>query len=231
MKPCINNYADLLDFLDEKVDSINWDSFYGERKRPVPFITQNTMPDENLVKFLSCHTDIKTAVELGCGEGRNAIYMAGQGLEVTAYDLSCVAIENAKRIMAEVHVCVNFVCKDVIKSGITGMADFVYDSGMFHHLSPHRRITYIELLKKILKPNGYFGLTCFSWGTDCADEIDDWEFYNHKFNAGLAFTKERLMELFSPHFEVIELRKYQNGIPGTIQGLEFLWVCLFQNKA
>ena len=97
MKPCINNYADLLDFLDEKVDSINWDSFYGERKRPVPFITQNTMPDENLVKFLSCHTDIKTAVELGCGEGRNAIYMAGQGLEVTAYDLSCVAIENADR--------------------------------------------------------------------------------------------------------------------------------------
>ena len=37
-------------------------------------------------------------------------------------------------------------------------------------------------------------LTCFSWGTDCADEIDDWEFYNHKFNAGLAFTKERFAD-------------------------------------
>lgn len=39
MKPYINDYADLLDFLDEKVDSVNWDNFYGERKRPVPFIT------------------------------------------------------------------------------------------------------------------------------------------------------------------------------------------------
>ena len=63
MKPYINNYTDLLDFLDEKVDSVNWDNFYGERKRPVPFITQNTMPDENLVNFLNCHTDIKTAVD------------------------------------------------------------------------------------------------------------------------------------------------------------------------
>ena len=80
MKPFIDNYADILDFLDEKVDSINWDNFYKERKRPVPFITQNTMPDENLVAFLNNQTGIKSAIEFGCGEGRNAIYMAKQGI-------------------------------------------------------------------------------------------------------------------------------------------------------
>lgn len=230
MKPYINNYADILELLDEKVDSINWDNFYEERKRPVPFITQNTMPDENLTAFLHRQTGIKSAIEFGCGEGRNAIYIAKQGIKVTAYDLSAVAIENAKKIMTDVGVNVNFVCKDVIKSNLTDQVDFVYDSGMFHHLSPHRRITYIELVKKILKSDGYFGLTCFSWGTNCADEITDWEYYNYKFNAGLAFTKERLIELFSPHFEIIEIRTYQNGIPDTIQGLEFMWVCLFKNK-
>lgn len=230
MKPYINNYTDILELLDEKVASINWDNFYGERKRPVPFITQNKMPDENLVAFLNSHTEIKSAIEFGCGEGRNAIYMAKQGIKVTAYDLCAVAIENAKNIMTDVGIHVNFVCKDVIKSNITDKVDFVYDSGMFHHLAPHRRITYIELLKKVLKPNGYFGLTCFSWGTNCADEINDWEYYNHKFNAGLAYTKERLTELFQPHFEVIEIRKYQNGVPNTIQGLDFMWVCLFRNQ-
>ncbi|MBD5470082.1 MAG: methyltransferase domain-containing protein [Lachnospiraceae bacterium] len=228
MKPYINNYADILELLDEKVESINWNSFYEERKRPVPFITQNTMPDENLVAFLHSQTGIKSAIEFGCGEGRNAIYMAKQGIKVTAYDLSAVAIENAKKIMTDAGVNVNFVCKDVIKSNITDKVDFVYDSGMFHHLSPHRRITYIELVKKILKSDGYFGLTCFSWGTNCADEITDWEYYNHKFNAGVAFTKERLIELFFPHFEIIEIRNYQNGVPNTIQGLEFMWVCLFK---
>ena len=230
MKPYINNYADILELLDERVDSIHWDNFYEERKRLVPFITQNTMPDENLAAFLHSQTGIESAVEFGCGEGRNAIYMAKQGIKVTAYDLSSVAIENAKKIMADVGVHVNFVCKDVIKSNIMDKVDFVYDSGMFHHLSPHRRITYLELVKKILKPDGYFGLTCFSWGTNCADEITDWEYYNHKFNAGVAFTKERLIELFSPHFEIIEIRNYQTGVPDTIQGLEFMWVCLFKNK-
>lgn len=188
------------------------------------------MPDENLLTFLNTHKTIKSAIKLGCGEGRKAIYMARQGIAVTAYDRSSIAIENAKNLMAATDVRVIFICKDVIRAGITGTADFVYDSGMFHHLAPHRRITYIELLKQILKPDGHFGLTCFSWGTDCTDEISYWDYYNHKFNAGLAFTKERLIELFCPHFEIIEIRKYQNGIPETIQGVDFLWTCLFQNK-
>lgn len=228
MKPYINNYSDILDLLDEKVGGIDWNNFYEERKRPVPFITQNTMPDENLVAFLNNQAFIKSAVEFGCGEGRNAIYMSKQGIEVTAYDLSPTAIENARKLMRDAGVSVNFVCKNVIKSTITDEVDFVYDSGMLHHLAPHRRITYIELLSKILKPGGYFGLTCFSWGTNCADEINDWEYYNYTFNAGLAFTKERLIELFSPYFEIIEIRKYKNGVPGTIQGLQFMWTCLFR---
>jgi len=32
----------------------------------------------------------------------------------------------------------------------------------------------------------------FCWGENCADEVDDWAFYEQKFSAGVAFTKERL---------------------------------------
>ena len=226
----INNYDDIMDFLDEKVASVTWDEFYGERKFQAPFILQNTMPDENLVEFLNKDVSIKSAVELGCGEGRNAIYMAKQGISVTALDISPTAIENAKNIAEDQKINLNFLCQDVLKNGVSGEYDFVYDSGMLHHLPPHRRITYIELLKTILKPGGYFGLTCFAWGENCADEVDDWEFYQQDFCAGVAFTKDRLIELFEPHFEVIEIRKYKNGVPDTIQGLQFMWACLFKAK-
>lgn len=107
---------------------------------------------------------------------------------------------------------------------------FVYDSGMLHHLPPHRRLTYIELLQTLLKPSGYFGLTCFAWGENCADEVDDWEFYKQKFNAGVTFSKERIIDLFEPNFDVIEIRKYKNLVPNTIQGLQFMWVCMFKDK-
>ena len=228
MKPFINNYQDLMVMLDEQVANVEWDEFYGERKFRAPFIIQNTMPDENLVNFLQQGISIKTAIELGCGEGRNAIYMAKQGVAVTAVDSSSAAIENAKKIATDAGVNVDFRCQDVIKDEIVGKFDFVYDSGLLHHLPPHRRLTYIELLQSILKPGGYFGLTCFAWGENCAEETDDWEFYKQKFSAGVAFTKERLVELFSPNFEVVEIRKYKNDVPNTIQGLHFMWVCLFK---
>jgi len=228
MKPFINNYQDLMAMLDEQVANVEWDEFYGERKFRAPFIIQNTMPDENLVDFLAQGISIKTAIELGCGEGRNAIYMAKQGVTVTAVDSSSTAIENAEKIATEAGANVDFRCQNIISDEIVGKFDFVYDSGLLHHLPPHRRLTYIELLQSILKPGGYFSLTCFAWGENCADEIDDWEFYNQKFSAGVAFTKERLVELFSPYFEVVEIRKYRNDVPNTIQGLHFMWVCLFK---
>lgn len=43
MKPFINNYEDILELLDEKVHGVEWNRFYEDRERPVPFITQNTM--------------------------------------------------------------------------------------------------------------------------------------------------------------------------------------------
>lgn len=229
MRPFINNYDDIMELLDSQAEGVLWDEFYKLRKHPANFIIQNDVPDENLVEFFKKELPIKSAIEFGCGEGRNAIFMAKQGISVTAIDISAVAIENANRNAAEKGFSINFFCQNVLTGGISGCYDFVYDSGMLHHLPPHRRITYIELLKKILKPGGYFGLVCFAWGEDCADEVDDWEFYQQRRRVGVAFTKERLMELFAPHFQIIEIKKYRNGIPDTIQGLDFMWTCLFKN--
>jgi SAM-dependent methyltransferase len=230
MKPFINTYDDIMDFLDSQVASVTWDEFYGQRKFSAPFILQNELPDENLVELLNKDLAIASALEIGCGEGRNAIYIAKQGISVTAIDISPTAIENAKNNAKRQEVDVDFRCMDVLKNDVSGEYDFVYDSGTLHHLPPHRRITYIELLKTVIKPGGYFGLTCFAWGENCADEVDDWEFYKENFRAGVAFTEERLNQLFEPHFEVIEIRKYKNGVPNTIQGLQFMWVCLFKDK-
>jgi len=125
---------------------------------------------------------------------------------------------------------VEFLAGDIFKTQLEPQAyQLIYDSGCFHHLTPHRRLTYLNLLDHALAPGGYFGLTCFAWGENCADEVDDWAFYDSR-NVGVAFTEERLREFFGTDFEVIYIRKYRNGIPGTIQGLEFMWACLFQKK-
>jgi len=67
-----------------------WDRFYSDRDRGVPFF--RPVPDESLVTW---HRDgqLKVpaggrALDLGCGPGRNAVWLAEQGYRVDALDLS-----------------------------------------------------------------------------------------------------------------------------------------------
>lgn len=54
------------------------------------------------------------ALDVACGEGRNAAWLAEQGWQVTAVDFSEVAIERARRIAAHRGVDVDYVAADVL---------------------------------------------------------------------------------------------------------------------
>lgn len=54
-----------------------------------------------------------TLLDLGCGQGRNAVWLATEGFAVTGLDLSPIAIEQAKALAAEVGVDVAFDVADV----------------------------------------------------------------------------------------------------------------------
>ena len=42
------------------------------------------------------------------GEGRNSVWLAGQGLKVEAFDISAVGVEKARRLAADLRVAVDF---------------------------------------------------------------------------------------------------------------------------
>jgi SAM-dependent methyltransferase len=68
-----------------------WDGFYADRSRPVPFFVAK--PDENLVSYRDRGlVRPGRALDLGCGAGRNAVYLASVGFEVDAVDLSPAAV-------------------------------------------------------------------------------------------------------------------------------------------
>ena len=110
MRPVINNYDDIMEFLDNQAENISWNEFYELRNQPANFIVQNSVPDENLVEFFKKGIPITSSIEFGCGEGRNAIFMAKQGVSVTGIDISTTAIENANRIAIQNGVNVDFRC-------------------------------------------------------------------------------------------------------------------------
>ena len=68
-----------------------WDEFFADRSRPIPFFVP--WPDENLAAwFDSGLLTTGRVLELGCGNGRNAAYLAGLGCHVDAVAFSAQAI-------------------------------------------------------------------------------------------------------------------------------------------
>ena len=56
----------------------------------------------------------QTALCVADGEGRNSVWLAEQGLQVSAIEISDVAVEKARRLAAGRHVEVDFVLADML---------------------------------------------------------------------------------------------------------------------
>lgn len=90
-----------------------------------------------------------TALELGCGTGTNAIYLAQQGFAVTAVDLSAVALTTARLRACEAGVTVNFQVRDLAEPfDDADSYDFVFDRGCYHCV---RKINVAGLLDNLAR--------------------------------------------------------------------------------
>lgn len=232
VEKAILNYDDLLEMLDDFLREPKefWEHFYEDRAKEIPFF-KVTGPDENLVDYFNDGLAPRKVLELGCGPGRNAIYMAKKGCKVDALDIAENAIAWAKERAIEEGVNINFHCTSLFDYEFEPHSyDFIYECGLFHHLAPHRRLTYMEIIKRALKPDGHFALVCFN--TDGALATSDWDIYKEKsLKRGIGYTEERLRKIFEADFTIKEFRKMKKILqPNDVLGEDFLWTSLLQIK-
>ena len=65
------------------------------------------------------------ALDLACGEGRNARWLAGRGWHVTAMDFSPVAVEKGRRLTEQLHDQVDWQVGDALTTPLPGDLDLV----------------------------------------------------------------------------------------------------------
>jgi cyclopropane fatty-acyl-phospholipid synthase-like methyltransferase len=222
----------MLDTLLKEQSRFEWNQFYTDRNKKIPFF--KNAPDENLVEYFTNKT-IRSGhvLELGCGPGRNAIFLAEKGCTVDAVDSSSEAIQWGKERALERNLAINFLEKNIFELPQESTKyDFIYDSGCFHHIAPHRRMDYLNLLNRTLKPNGHFALTCFvEDGQLGGSKMTDYDVYRERsLKGGLGFTEEKLRRIFAD-FQVIEIRKMRNVEEQEhVFGVTGLWAGLFKKK-
>jgi SAM-dependent methyltransferase len=192
-------------------DDAWWDEFFADRAKPCPFFAE--WPDENLVAwFRDGLLAPGRVLELGCGNGRNAVYLAGRGCRVDAVDFSARALEWARERAEAASVAVGFQSGSIFEVAVPAESyDLVYDSGCFHHLPPHRRADYLRLVHRALTPGGHFGLVCFrpEGGSGYTDEQ---VYERDSLGGGLGYSEDRLRALWDqPPFALIELRQMRKA--------------------
>ncbi len=90
------------------VDAHAWDERYAAEDR-----VWGGEPNRFVVQYLS-DLEPGSAIDLGAGEGRNAVWLAARGWDVTAVDFSPVGLAKARAMAAEAGVALATVAEDVL---------------------------------------------------------------------------------------------------------------------
>jgi len=104
-------------------------------------------------------------LDMGCGLGDNAIFLASRGHSVTGLDASAAAIERAATRAAQAGVQLTFSVADATDlTGYDGRFDTVIDSALYHCLDDNGRRSYAAALHRVTRPGARLHLFCFSDG-------------------------------------------------------------------
>ena len=100
-------------------------------------------------------------LDIGCGEGKDAVFFAKCGYTVTAFDISKQGIEKAEKLAQYNKVEVRFFRGDIFDYRPETEYDIIFSSGVLHFLSRSRRKEFCDSLKEHTADNGINALNVF----------------------------------------------------------------------
>lgn len=131
------------------MDQVYWNNYYNKGVAP-------TNPSAFATDILSHLESGKKLVELGCGNGRDALLFAEKGIEVTAIDQSA---ESIKKLKEKHYSCkINFEADDFVESKILKAKEFnyVYSRFTIHSISDEEESRLVERVHETLENDGLF---------------------------------------------------------------------------
>lgn len=128
-------------------------NFWNERYSTDDYIF-GTAPNVFLASQAGLIRPGMQALAIADGEGRNGVWLAEQGVQVHAIDVSPVALEKARKLATERGVSLEFEQADVLDWGWPEAAYDLVAAIFIQFVPPPERDRIIEGIRRTLKPGG-----------------------------------------------------------------------------
>jgi len=190
-------------------------------EKPGVAVWTHSKPPEALIELVETGK-IKPCklLDVGCGEGFYAIYLASKGFDVLGIDISENAIKYAKENAKKAGVNIRFKVMDLRDlPELKEKFDFVLEWAILHGIAFEERQKHVENIDNLLNEKGKYFSMCFN--------IQDVKFTGpgkririvpegQKISSGMKMyfsPLDELKELFEPYFKMIESKVIE--LPGA----------------
>ncbi len=182
--------------ISEKIPENPYDKLYRENK--APFGSEA----EEIVKNIINYRRTGSVLELGAGDGRNALYLAEKGFAVTAWDTSQVGLDELDRLAEEKGLDVQTEMRDIKNFNPDDHFDVLVSTYVLHHLSRQDALLLIKEMQERTNTDGLNVITAFTENGDFyRDKPDTEDFY---------LKREELKNLYTDAgWEVLEPTGYE----------------------
>jgi 2-polyprenyl-3-methyl-5-hydroxy-6-metoxy-1,4-benzoquinol methylase len=198
-------------------DAAHWDEHYRTGQTP----WETGSPSSELQRVIAQeHVTPCRVVDLGCGSGINALWLAQQGFEVTGIDVSSLALEQARRRAAAANVAIRFEEDDLLALRARYEPfPFFFDRGCYHVVRRTDAAGYVRALQGLTQP-GALGLILTGNSRS-----------THQPGQGPpVVSEEELRSELGAAFDILALREFEfDGTPGPVPFLA--WSCLVRRRS
>lgn len=198
-----------------------WDREYKNPK----LVTKNDGPNADTLRFLKFlkkeekyKVEGRNILDLGCGTGRNANYLAEKGNKVIGIEISKTALEIAKSRAKDLGAIVDYRLGDIGEPYDVedNFIDIILDVTSSNSLDEKGREVYLKEASRVLKDGGYMFVRalCKDGNKNVKNLLKnspgkEYDTYVMK-EIGLTervFSKEDFVRIYSQYFKILKLEK------------------------
>ncbi len=130
---------------------ITKDYYWGTVPNAICYRVLETMPPDRRLRLL----------DIGCGEGRDSVFFARNGYDVTAFDISEAGVEKTRKLAVAAGVPLRVFRADIRDFRLEEPFDILFSSGVFNYIPPDLRQEILGNYREHTRPGGLHVFNAF----------------------------------------------------------------------